>query len=140
MQQFENTSLQDSIRFAHDIAAKLGAGSIICFKGDLGTGKTFIIKHIIQKLLTSDINVTSPTFNIVQTYPYNNYKIYHYDLYRIKSRDEIFELNIEDAFNGQNICLIEWPEIILDMVPKNSIILEIKQSGPESRIITLYNL
>ncbi len=118
-------SIEDTINFATKLAKQISAGEIITFKGNLGSGKTLICKYIISILVGSETQVTSPTFQLVQIYEKENGKIYHYDLYRLKSSDEIYELGIEDAFNGTNIALIEWPEIITNLLPKKIIDIEI---------------
>jgi len=111
-------SEQDSIIFAQDIGRNLGPSDIITFSGDLGTGKTFICREMIKTLCGNDTEVTSPTFNLLQIYTTTSgLTIYHFDLYRLKYLDEIYELGIEDALLG-NICLIEWPEIIETILPR----------------------
>ncbi|NRB11261.1 MAG: tRNA (adenosine(37)-N6)-threonylcarbamoyltransferase complex ATPase subunit type 1 TsaE [Rickettsiaceae bacterium] len=114
--ELETTSL------ARDFAKHLKIGDIVVFKGNLGSGKTFFCRQIIQTLCGNDIVVTSPTYNLLQTYPNNDNscEIYHYDLYRLKHPDEVIELAIEEAFSA-NITLIEWPEIIENTLPKNHI-------------------
>ena len=119
------TSFEQTIALAQDVSKILKPGSVIALQGELGSGKTFLSKHIINSLLGSDINVTSPTFQLLQIYQADGYDIYHYDLYRLKNRDEIFELSIEDAMNGRNICIIEWPEIIFDILPKETLVIEL---------------
>lgn len=127
------TSEDQSIAFAKKIASKINPGSIIALKGELGAGKTFITKHIISQLLGKDTHVTSPTFQLLQIYKAGGYDIYHYDLYRLKNKNEIFELSIEDAMNGQNICIIEWPEIIWSLLPTNIMIIELGFENNEVR-------
>ena len=119
------TSLEQTIALAKSISKALKPGDVIALQGDLGAGKTFLTKHIISTLLGKDTHVTSPTFQLLQIYQANGYDIYHYDLYRLKNRDEIFELGIEDAMNGRNICIIEWPEIVFDMLPKETLVIEL---------------
>lgn len=102
---------QDSVNFAYSLAKTLKAGDILLFNGNLGSGKTFICREIIKYFCGTGTNVTSPTFNLLQTYEAPNFVIYHYDLYRLKYAEEIYELGIEEALDN-NLCLIEWPEII----------------------------
>ena len=108
---------QESINFASTLAEGIKPGDIISFTGDLGSGKTFICREIIKQLCGNKTEVTSPTFNLLQIYQAPKFTIYHFDLYRLKNLNEIYELGIEDAFLD-NVCLIEWPEIIEDMLPR----------------------
>lgn len=129
------TNLQQAAELAHNIAKELKQGSVIALEGDLGAGKTFIAKHLISTILQKDTAVHSPTFQLLQIYKAPSYDIYHYDLYRLKNKNEIFELAIEDALNGQNICIIEWPEIVFDLLPQETIVVNINFSDDNSRII-----
>ncbi|XVN42774.1 MAG: tRNA (adenosine(37)-N6)-threonylcarbamoyltransferase complex ATPase subunit type 1 TsaE [Candidatus Rickettsia vulgarisii] len=108
---------QESISLAQTIAENAKPNDIIIFSGDLGSGKTFMCREIIKTLCDSDTNITSPTFNLLQIYHTSNFAIYHFDLYRLKHLEEIYELGLEEALNG-NLCLIEWPEIVKDILPK----------------------
>ncbi len=108
---------QESVKLACTLAEAIKPGDIITFSGDLGSGKTFICREIIKQLCSKDTEVTSPTFNLLQIYQTPSFTIYHFDLYRLKHPDEIYELGIEDALLG-NVCLIEWPEIIEDILPR----------------------
>ncbi len=107
---------QDSISFAQTIAKNLKSNEIITFSGDLGCGKTFICREIIKYFCGSNTNISSPTFNLLQIYKTSKFTIYHFDLYRLNYLEEIYELGIEEALQG-NICLIEWPEIIEEILP-----------------------
>lgn len=103
-------SLEKAEEIARQIASRLSPGSIVTFSGDLGAGKTFLCREIIKFLCGDNIVVSSPTFCILNIYPAQDCSIYHYDFYRLKSSNELYEVGIEDALNN-NICLIEWPEI-----------------------------
>lgn len=109
-------SKQQTIHIAKDIASKLKKNSIVLLYGDLGSGKTFIAREIIKFFCGDNVQVTSPTFNILQIYNCD-VTIYHYDLYRLKYSEEIFELSFEEALDNK-ICIIEWPEIIETLIPK----------------------
>ena len=111
---------------------------LICLYGDFGVGKTFISRAIIHYLLDSDEIVNSPTFTLLNIYQNKNLSIYHYDLHRLKSKDEIYELSIEEALEN-HLTLIEWPEIIEDILPKeNRINIEIKYNLDGNRFFRIF--
>ncbi len=127
-QEFTLKSEQDSKKLAQQLANDLKPNDILAFSGDLGSGKTFLCREIIKNLCGRQTNVTSPTFNLLQIYEYKNCSIYHFDLYRLKHSSEIYELGIEEAFSG-HICLIEWPELIIAMLPKDTMHINIEITG-----------
>ena len=112
-------SKQDTINLAKKIAQQCKKGDVITLRGTLGAGKTFFtnafINAIYEKESRGKVDVTSPTFNIVKSYETNNFPIYHYDLYRLKNSDELYELGIEDSLED-GVSLIEWPEIAEGML------------------------
>ena len=114
----------EMIEFAEKLAKQTKKGNIILLNGDLGSGKTFFSNAFINyfnKNENRDVEqITSPTFNIVKTYKTNNFTIYHFDLYRIKDIEEVYELDVEDAF--ENVSLIEWPDVVRDFLPKSNVI------------------
>jgi len=92
-------------------------GKVILFYGEMGAGKTTLIKAICEELGVKDV-VTSPTFSIVNEYhTVKNEKIYHFDFYRINSVDEAYDLGYEEYFYSKSYCLIEWPEKIAEILP-----------------------
>lgn len=110
---------------AKDIASRLSVGNILCLKGDLGAGKTTFAKMVINALEKGEIEVTSPTFNIVNIYNLSNaIALWHFDLYRLKEIGEVDQLGIEDAFSS-GISIIEWPEIIENSLPKHTMVVNI---------------
>ena len=117
-------SQDEMIEFAENMAKQTKKGDIILLNGDLGSGKTFFSNAFINyfnKIENREIEqITSPTFNIVKTYKTNNFTIYHFDLYRIKDIEEVYELDVEDAF--ENVSLIEWPDVVRDVLPENGVI------------------
>ncbi|MBN8512434.1 MAG: tRNA (adenosine(37)-N6)-threonylcarbamoyltransferase complex ATPase subunit type 1 TsaE [Rickettsiales bacterium] len=132
--EFISNSEQESINFAKEFATKLKPGNIVTFSGDLGSGKTFLCRQIIKELCGQNTNVISPTFNLLQTYELPQFTIYHFDLYRLRDINEIYELGIEEAFAG-NLCLIEWPEIIRPILPKDVLNIEIEIASEQCRRI-----
>lgn len=126
-------SQQESVTFAHKFAANLKTGAIVALTGDLGAGKTFLCREIIKYFCGNNTKVTSPTFNLLQTYQTYDFIIYHFDLYRLKSPEEIYELGLEEALNN-NICLIEWPEIITHILPKSLINIHLEIIEEDKRL------
>ena len=117
-------TLEDTKRCAELIANHINDRSIIILRGNLGAGKTCFAKYFIHHLsgeLVDDI--TSPTFNLLQTYESPKGTIFHYDLYRLESEDELYELGFEESLS-QGICLIEWPEIASSFLPNDIMDLE----------------
>lgn len=100
---------------AQTIAERLKTGDIILLSGDLGTGKTTIAAMIIQAVCGSDVEVTSPTFNIMQSYHTTRGEIWHYDLYRIEQAEELEEIGLSEALQ-QAITIIEWPDIAMPFI------------------------
>lgn len=125
--KFEITinSTEEAEELAINLASQLNKGDILCLKGDLGAGKTYLAGKIIQEILHIDTPITSPTFQILQTYEH----MHHYDLYRLKSPEEIYEIGLEDSLDGSKIVIIEWPEIIRHLLPKDIIEIEILIDG-----------
>lgn len=103
------------------IAAHTKKQDVILLKGDLGSGKTTFAQFFI-KYLTNAKSVQSPTFNIVNLYEGKNFTIWHYDLYRIKKREELYEIGVEESLSN-GITLIEWPDIVESIVNNNKIII-----------------
>ncbi len=122
--------------FAKQIAEKSKAGDMIGLKGTLGSGKSFFAKNFINALSAQPQEVLSPTFNLVYSYESKKGKIFHFDLYRLKSEDELENIGFFDAIKN-GICLIEWPEIAEKFLPKNYLKIEIKILEGEQRQIVL---
>ena len=112
-------SLSDTEKFAKKISKIINNGVCICLNGKLGIGKTTLVKFIIKYYLDEKINVTSPTFSLVNRYETNNLRVWHYDLYRLNHKSEIYNLDIELAL--RDCTIIEWPEIIEDILPNDRI-------------------
>ncbi|KJV55931.1 tRNA threonylcarbamoyl adenosine modification protein YjeE [Orientia chuto str. Dubai] len=125
--------------FARQLAKNLSPGSIVTLSGDLGAGKTFMCQEIIRTICGVNTIVSSPTFNILQKYQVDSFVIYHFDLYRLKDSNEIYELGIEDAWQ-QNICLVEWPELIEDIIPRPYISIKITMNVNLERLCSIVTL
>ena len=112
----ENYSLLNINQVAKDII-KYSEHKVLLFHGEMGAGKTTLIKEICKEL-GSDDSISSPTFSIVNEYiTLNNDTIYHFDFYRINSEEEAYNIGIEDYFYTDAWCLIEWPSVIKNLLP-----------------------
>ena len=123
MKTFHLSSEEKTRAFAIEFGALLKKGDVILLKGSIGAGKSFFARALIQSLQTSPENVPSPTFTLVQTYKTKLGEIWHADLYRLKSAEEIEELGLFDAFDDA-IFLVEWPEIMESLMPSRCLEIE----------------
>ena len=122
---------EDTECLARELSQITKQGDVWALFGTLGVGKSVWSRAFVQ-YLTSVIEVPSPTFTLVQVYEAPNFEIYHYDLYRLKSAEEIWELNIEEAMH-ENVCLIEWPEKMGAYLPRNCFKVNIVATSTQSR-------
>ncbi|MFN6039446.1 MAG: tRNA (adenosine(37)-N6)-threonylcarbamoyltransferase complex ATPase subunit type 1 TsaE [Bacteroidota bacterium] len=131
----ENNDLKS---LADDIISFCIEEKIFLFTGNLGAGKTTLIKAICKKLGVSD-SVSSPTFSIINEY-YNEdkQKIYHMDLYRIKNESELFDIGFEDYISSSNYCFIEWPEIASGFLPESYVKITISIKEKNIREIVIH--
>ena len=113
---------------------------VFAFFGEMGAGKTTFIQALCRKLDVIDV-VNSPTFTIVNEYhAENSIAIYHFDFFRIKKIEEVFDFGYEDYFYSGNYCFIEWPELITDILPDNTILVKIIVNKEGKRILEITKL
>jgi tRNA threonylcarbamoyladenosine biosynthesis protein TsaE len=135
--QFSEISLELLNQTATQLVAGIGKQTIWCFEGEMGAGKTTFIKEIC-KVLGVEEEITSPTFSLVNEYKTISGKtIYHFDFYRIRSIEEVYDIGYEDYFYSNNICLIEWPSKIEELLEGEDLVtITIHKKSEESRNIT----
>ena len=121
-------------KFGEKLCEKLTAGSIVALTGDLGTGKTTLTKAIAAGLGVTDV-ITSPTFNIVKQYDSGRLPLYHFDVYRIGDVDEMYEIGYEEYFFGDGVCVIEWDDLIEEIIPDDAVRIEIEYGEKEGERI-----
>ena len=128
-------SLNELHSVAKQLIRNLKSKTILLY-GDMGVGKTTLIKELVKALGSTD-EVSSPTYSIVNEYELANDKIYHFDLYRIKNIDEAFNFGIEDYLDSNNWIIIEWPELIEELIIDNfdSVILTLNKNNTRKLII-----
>lgn len=129
-EKIELTSPEETQALALSIAPLLRGGDVLLLEGEIGAGKTHFARCIIQSLLDEYEDVPSPTFTLVQTYDSESGEIWHADLYRLSSPDEIVELGLTDAFED-SICLVEWPDRLEDLTPDQALTLSFKMQPEE---------
>ncbi len=127
-------SREEMANFAKEMANSAKVGDVFGLKGTLGAGKSFFAKNFINELQQKPTEVLSPTFNLVYSYETRNGEVFHFDLYRLKSAEELENIGFFDALKS-GICLIEWPEVAADFLKKNYFEIEIKTvtSNEEAR-------
>jgi tRNA threonylcarbamoyladenosine biosynthesis protein TsaE len=121
---------------ARQFIDSMPAGKVFAFYGKMGAGKTTFIKAICEEMGVDDV-ITSPTFAIVNEYETAEAEtIYHFDFYRIKKLDEVYDMGYEEYFYSGNLCFIEWPELIEDLLPDDATKVTIEEAEDGSRVIT----
>jgi tRNA threonylcarbamoyladenosine biosynthesis protein TsaE len=110
---------------------------ILLFYGDMGVGKTTLIKEILKQLGVKD-NVSSPTFSLVNEYHTTNEdKVYHFDFYRIEDEEEALDMGVEEYFYSNNWCLVEWPNKVENLLPLKSVSITITSDSNQVRTISI---
>lgn len=118
LKQLESFSEQETFRIAKELGESAASGEVYCLSGDLGVGKTVFTKGFAAGLGITE-PVSSPTFTIVQIYEEGRLPLYHFDVYRIEDIEEMEEIGYEDCFYGDGVCLVEWAELIREILPEN---------------------
>ncbi|MZR29727.1 tRNA (adenosine(37)-N6)-threonylcarbamoyltransferase complex ATPase subunit type 1 TsaE [Sneathiella litorea] len=117
-------SLAGTAKLAGRIAELLKPGDVIALGGTLGAGKTAFVRALVRQLAQEEIDVPSPTYNLLLTYDFDDFCLYHYDLYRLESPEEAFELDIDEAFDT-GVSLIEWPDRLGKYLPEDHLLIKI---------------
>lgn len=139
MKIIETYSPQETLEAGRQIGEQAEAGQVYCLDGDLGVGKTVFTQGFASGLGISE-PVNSPTFTIVQEYEEGRIPLYHFDVYRIGDVEEMDEIGCEDYFFGSGVCLIEWAELIKELIPENAVWIRIEKNlekGFDYRKITV---
>lgn len=131
-------SLEQIHEAAKQFVQNMGDNTVFAFYGKMGAGKTTFIKAICEELGVKDV-ITSPTFAIVNEYRSEETAelIYHFDFYRIKKLDEVYDMGYEDYFYSGAVCFIEWPELIEDLLPGNAVNVTIEEVDGGARKVTM---
>jgi len=130
-----NYSIEEISRTAKIILSLNPSSKIFIFNGEMGSGKTTLIKAIMKEL-GYEGTVSSPTFSIINEY-LNGDKIYHFDFYRIKNTNELLDIGIDEYISSNNRCFVEWPNLITDILPDKHIELNIDIISSDDRKLTI---
>ncbi len=132
------TSLEDIKTAAQQFIAHIDGNTVFAFYGSMGAGKTTFIKAVCECLGVKEV-ITSPTFAIVNEYQAEKIQktIYHFDFYRIKKLEEVYDMGYEDYFYSNALCFLEWPELIEELLPANAKIVKISQLEDGSRVVEI---
>jgi len=122
----ETCSADQTREIAAQLASRASAGEIFCLSGDLAAGKTEFVKGFAQGLGISDL-ITSPTFTIVNEYDGGRLPLYHFDVYRISSLEQMQDTGYEEYFYGDGVCVIEWAELIGPLLPEDAVMINIEK-------------
>ncbi|MCR5209354.1 MAG: tRNA (adenosine(37)-N6)-threonylcarbamoyltransferase complex ATPase subunit type 1 TsaE [Lachnospiraceae bacterium] len=135
----ETYGAEETFALGEKIGKEAAPGLVITLKGDLGVGKTVLAQGVARGLGIEE-PVNSPTFTILQVYDEGRLPFYHFDVYRIEDPDEMYEVGFEDYFYGEGVCMIEWAELIEDLLPEDAMHITIEKDpgkGNDYRKITI---
>jgi tRNA threonylcarbamoyladenosine biosynthesis protein TsaE len=131
--------IDDLANISETLISLSGTNKIFLFYGEMGAGKTTLIKSLCEHLGVTE-PVTSPTFSIVNEYKARESKIFHFDFYRLKNETEALDLGYEEYFYSGAHCFIEWPEKIPNLLPEHYVRVKIEVTGHDSREIIAENI
>lgn len=137
--KIESYNPEETYQLGYQMGKNAKRGEIYCLDGDLGVGKTVFTQGFARGLGIKD-TVNSPTFTIIQEYEGIGLPLYHFDVYRIGDIEEMEEIGYEDYFYGEGVCLIEWAQLIEELLPETRTLITIKknlQKGFDYREITI---
>lgn len=138
MEVYESKSREETVTIGEKLAEKLNGGQVVAFRGDLGSGKTCFTSGI-AKGLGYEGDVTSPTFALINEYIGGKIPLYHFDMYRISSWDELYSSGFYEYIESGGIVAAEWSENIENALPENTVYVEFETTGENSRRIKIFN-
>lgn len=128
----ETASPAETVALGRHLASHLQPGDVLALYGDLGAGKTHLVKGLCDGLGIAPETVSSPTFTIVNEYA-GALPVFHFDAYRIERPEEFFELGYEDYFFGDGVTVVEWPERVEALIPEHALRLRLSHVGGDRR-------
>lgn len=139
MKTIQLKSIENIAEAAHEFVAQMGDETVYAFYGEMGAGKTTFINALCKELGVEDDTTNSPSFSIINEYRSDTTAelIYHFDLYRLESLEEAFDIGVEDYFDSGALCFLEWPERIDDILPGDTVKVNITVNDDDTRTITI---
>ncbi len=139
MKRIDIPTAADLVSAAREFAKLLGSRRHIAFYGDMGAGKTTFIRTLVRELgVGVDVAANSPSFSLVNEYETpSGERIYHFDFYRLDSVEEAFDIGVEEYFDSGALCLMEWPERIIPILPEDTVTVKITVNDDDSRTLTI---
>lgn len=122
---------EDTRAFGLELAEKCAAGTVIALIGDLGTGKTTLTKSIAGGLGITRA-ITSPTFTILQEYREGRLPLFHFDVYRLRGPEDLFEIGADEYFYGNGVCVVEWADLVMEALPEDTWYIFIEYAEEEN--------
>ena len=123
-------SKEETYNFALELGEKVKAPCLICLDGDLGAGKTVFAKGLAKGLGVED-DIVSPTFVLFNVYEKGRLPFYHFDVYRIEEPEEMYEIGYEEYFYGEGVCIVEWADIVEEIIPEDAKVIFIEYGEDE---------
>lgn len=130
-------SVAETVSLGAELASTLDPGTVVALYGDLGTGKTHLVKGIAKGLGIPPDNVRSPTFTILHTYENGQHPLYHFDAYRVQTPDEFVELGFEEYMHGPGITCVEWAGRVQSLLPASALHITLSHIDATHRRIAL---
>lgn len=135
--QVTTFSPQETEQLGTSLGGLLAPGSLLALRGDLGGGKTCLVRGVVAALAPQSAHlVASPTYAIMNSY-LGNTPVYHFDFYRLAGDDDVIDLGFEEYFYGDGVCIIEWSERLAELLPSDILTLLFEYAGEEQRLITI---
>lgn len=132
--KFTSYSDVDTTELAENMESEKFPNMVICLEGELGSGKTVFVKGFAKALGIED-NITSPTFNLIKEYLNGEMPLYHMDMYRLEGNVE--NIGVEDYFNKNGVCIIEWSDMIEDILPEERLVIKFKIINENKRVLVI---
>ena len=132
--EYDSYSAKETFEIGRKLGENVKRGDILCLNGDLGVGKTVFSQGFACGMGITE-PISSPTFTIVQTYEEGDMPLYHFDVYRIGSSDEMYDIGYDEYINGDGVCIIEWANLIDDILPDEYLYIELKYKDMSREMI-----